>query len=64
MAIQLTHFSAAVVFAFFASIVFGITQKNTKEEMMRYGAVLLCSVVIGIIAAGWAMALLRYLAGR
>ncbi|MCU1286491.1 MAG: hypothetical protein JWO13_2841 [Acidobacteriales bacterium] len=64
MAIQLTHFSAAVVFAIFASIVFGITQKNTKEEMMRYGAYCFALFLIGIVAAGWAMALLRHLAGR
>lgn len=37
MKIELTHFSAAVVFAFFASIVFGITQKNDPKEMVRYG---------------------------
>jgi energy-converting hydrogenase Eha subunit A len=64
MAIQLTHFSAALVFSFFVSIVFGITQKNTKEEMVRYGLYCFALFVIGIIAAGWAMALLRYLAGR
>ena len=64
MTIQLTHFSAAVVFAFFASIVFGITQKNTKEEMIRYGAYCFALFVLGTIAAGWAMALLRHFAGR
>jgi len=35
---QLSHFSAAVVFAFFASIVFGITQRTAPREMVLYGA--------------------------
>jgi hypothetical protein len=64
MTIQLTHFSAAVVFAFFASIVFGITQKNTKEEMVRYGAYCFALFVLGTIAAGWVMAILRHWATR
>ena len=37
MTIALSHFSAAVVFALFTSIVFGITQKNTTKEQVRYG---------------------------
>jgi hypothetical protein len=64
MTIQLSHFSAAVVFAFFASIVFGITQKNTKEEMVRYGAYCFALFVLGTIAAGWVMAILRHWATR
>ena len=31
MTIDLSHFSAAVVFALFASIVFGITQRNSAD---------------------------------
>ena len=64
MSIQLTHFSAVVVFAFFASIVFGITQKNNQREMVRYGARCFAYFVFGTIAAGWVMAGLRYLAGH
>ncbi len=36
--LHLSHFSAAIIFALFASIVFGITQRNTTREMVRYGA--------------------------
>jgi hypothetical protein len=53
-----------VVFALFASIVFGITQKNTKEEMVRYGAYCFALFVLGTIAAGWVMAILRHWATR
>ena len=62
MTLTLSHFSAALVFAFFASIVFGITQKNTKPEMVRYGIQSFVFFVVGTILAGWAMAALRYFA--
>lgn len=60
MTIQLSHFSAAVVFAFFASIVFGVTQKTNTREMVRYGAYCFMLFVVGVIAAGWVMWLLRH----
>ena len=59
MTIQLSHFSAAVVFALFVSIVFGITQRNSTREMVRYGLYCFAMFVGGVIAAGWAMWLLR-----
>jgi len=59
MTIQLTHFSAAVLFAVFASVVFGITQRNTTREMVRYGLYCFAMFVGGVIVAGWAMWLVR-----
>ena len=59
MTIELTHFSAAVVFAIFASIVFGITQRNTPRDMVRYGLYCFAMFVGGILVAGWAMWLIR-----
>jgi hypothetical protein len=59
MTITLTHFSAAIVFAFFASIVFGITQRTTPREMVRYGLYCFAMFVGGVLAAGWAMWLIR-----
>jgi hypothetical protein len=56
---QLTHFSAAVLFAVFASVVFGITQRNTTREMVRYGLYCFAMFVGGVIVAGWAMWVLR-----
>ena len=60
MTIQLSHFSAALIFAFFASIVFGITQRTERREMLKYGAKCFVFFVAGTIAAGWAMWILRH----
>jgi hypothetical protein len=60
MSIQISHFSAALIFAFVASIVFGITQRSEQREMIKYGAKCFVFFVIGTIAAGWAMWILRH----
>ena len=60
MSLQLSHFTAALVFAVFASIVFGITQRSELREMIKYGAKCFVFFVVGTIAAGWAMWLLRH----
>jgi len=62
--IHLSHFTAAIIFSFFASIVFGITQKNTQREMVSYGLKCFAYFVGGTFLAGWAMALLRAWAGH
>ena len=59
MTFTLTHFSAAVVFALFTSIVFGITQKNSTREQVRYGLYCFAMFVGGVFVAGWAMWLIR-----
>ena len=59
MTIQLTHFSAAFVFALFASIVFGITHRDTSREMIRYGLYCFAMFLGGVFVAGWAMWLVR-----
>ena len=59
MTLTLTHFSAAVIFALFTSIVFGITQKNTTREMVRYGLYCFAMFVGGVFVAGWLMWLIR-----
>ena len=59
MSITLSHFTAAVVFAFFASIVFGITQKNSPKEQFRYGLYCFAMFVGGVLVAGWLMWLIR-----
>jgi hypothetical protein len=55
----LTHFSAAVLFALFASIVFGITQRTTTRDMLSYGLYCFGLFVGGVFAAGWLMWLIR-----
>jgi hypothetical protein len=57
--ITLNHFSAAAVFALFASIVFGITHRDTTREMVRYGLYCFAMFLGGVLVAGWAMWLLR-----
>lgn len=52
---QLSHFSAALVFSLFASIVFGITQRSTRDHMIRYGLKCFAYFVVGTVLAGWAM---------
>ncbi len=60
MTLQLTHFSAAVLFALCASTVFGITQRNTTRDMLRYGAYCFVLFVVGVIVASWAMWLIKH----
>jgi hypothetical protein len=57
--LTLSHFSAAVLFALFASVVFGITQRNSTMEQIRYGLYCFALFVGGVFAAGWVMWLLR-----
>jgi hypothetical protein len=59
MSLELSHFSAAVLFAVFASVVFGITQRNTSREMIRYSLYCFAMFVGGVIVAGWVMWILR-----
>ena len=59
MTIQLSHFSAAVVFSLATSVVFGITMRDSAREQVRYGLQCFAWFVGGVIAAGWAMWLLR-----
>lgn len=56
----LSHFTAALLFALFSSIVFGITQRNSTREMVRYGAYCFSLFVAGVIVAGWIMWALRH----
>jgi hypothetical protein len=56
---NLSHFSAAVIFALFASIVFGITQRNSTQDQVRYGLYCFAMFVGGVFVAGWVMALIR-----
>jgi len=59
MVLELSHFSAALLFATFASIVFGITQRDNARDMVKYGLYCFSLFVGGVIVAGWAMRLLR-----
>lgn len=55
----LSHFSAVLLFATFASVVFGITQRTTPKAMVRYGAYCWVLFVGIVIAASWLMWFIR-----
>ena len=59
MTLELSHFSAALLFSVFASIVFGITQRNSAREQIRYGLYCFAMFAGGVFVAGWVMWLLR-----
>ncbi len=56
---NLSHFSAAILFALFTSVVFGITQRSIARDQIRYGLYCFAMFVGGVFVAGWAMWLLR-----
>ena len=58
--LALTHFTAALLFAVFASMVFGITQREGMRDQVRYGAYCFAMFIGGVIAAGWVMWLIRH----
>jgi len=58
-ALALSHFSAALLFSLFASVVFGITQRNTSREQIQYGLYCFAMFLGGVFVAGWLMWLLR-----
>ncbi|HUZ04941.1 MAG TPA: hypothetical protein VMU62_06270 [Acidobacteriaceae bacterium] len=55
-----SHFTAVLLFAFFASIVFGITQRSETRAMIRYGVYCFGLFVLGTIAASWLMWLIHH----
>ena len=60
MTINLSHFSAAVVFALFASVVFGITQRSVAMDQVKYGLYCFAMFLGGVFVAGWVMWMLRH----
>ncbi len=59
MVIELSHFSAVLVFSVLASTVFAITQKTTTKDMVKYGLQCFAYFVVGVLVAGWVMYFLR-----
>ena len=60
MTLELSHFTAAVLFSVFASIVFGITQRSTSRDQIRYGLYCFVLFVGGVFVAGGVMWILRH----
>jgi hypothetical protein len=55
---QPSHFAAVLLFALFASTVFGITQRETPRSMIRYGIYCFVLFVASAIALSWLMYLI------
>ncbi len=53
-----SHFTAVVLFALFASVVFGITQRETPRRMFRYGAYCFALFAGSAIVLSWVMFLI------
>ena len=50
-----SHFSAVLLFALFASTVFGITQRETPPKMLGYGAYCFVMFAGSAIVLSWVM---------
>ncbi len=50
-----SHFTAVLLFALCASVVFGITQRDTPRRMVRYGAYCFVLFVGSAIVLSWVM---------
>ena len=53
-----SHFAAVVLFALFASVVFGITQRETTRRMVHYGIYCFVLFVGAAIVLSWLMFLI------
>lgn len=58
--LALSHFSAVLLFATFASVVFGITQRTAPKAMIRYGAYCWVMFIGIVIVASWLMWFIRH----
>ena len=52
---MLTHFSAALLFALFTSVVFGITQRAEPRMMIRFGVYCFVLFIGAVIVGSWIM---------
>ena len=52
---QISHFTAVVLFSLFTSTVFGITMRETPRRMFRYGLYCFALFVGSAIVLSWAM---------
>lgn len=53
-----SHFAAVLLFALFASVVFGVTQRSTPPRMVRYGLYCFVLFVGSAIVLSWLMFLI------
>ena len=54
----MTHFSSVLMFSLFASVVFGITQRETPKRMVRYGIYCFVLFAGSAVLLSWLMFLI------
>jgi hypothetical protein len=57
---MLSHFSALLVYAFFASVVFGITQRAEPKMMIRFGAYCFGLFLAAAVVVSWGMYFIKH----
>ena len=57
---ELSHFSALLIYALFASVVFGITQRAEPRSMIRFGAFCFGTFIAAAIVVSWGMWLIKH----
>ena len=53
--VALSHFEAALLFAFFTSIVLGVVTKKDDRDRLRYGLKCFGYFVVALFGLGWLM---------
>jgi hypothetical protein len=56
----MSQFTSLVVYAFFASIVFGITQRAEPKKMIRFGVFCFAAFVLAAIVLSWVMYFIKH----
>ncbi len=56
----MSHFTALLLYAFFASVVFGITQRALPRNMIRFGAFCFGCFLLAAFAVSWGMYFIKH----
>lgn len=57
--LTISHLTAVVLFALFASVVFAITLREGMREQVRYGLICFAWFIGGTVAGGWILFLIN-----
>jgi prepilin signal peptidase PulO-like enzyme (type II secretory pathway) len=52
---NLTHLEAALLFAFFTSVVMGVVTKQNDRDRLHYGIYVFVCFVVALFGLGWLM---------
>ena len=60
MTLEPSHFTSVLLFASFASTVFGITQRSEPRAMLRYGVYCWVMFVFSVVIGSWVMYFIKH----